>query len=229
MKFHYVVFATFGIALASPAQADNNRANLRAHITQDTLEIGPEINYQITPRIGLRAEFSFLTIDSDTIAEKMPYSDKIKLRSGSVLADVFPFKSGFRISGGLRFFRNKTSAVAKPIFSAAYSINGKAYSASQIGLLTANPNLTSIAPVVSFGYATRYSNRFVFGIEAGALFRGSARANPMTVTGLCASAAAPAFCSIMSADLEAERQGLSRDISRSRIYPLVQLKMGYRF
>ncbi len=229
MKFHYVVIAVFGIALGSPAQADDGSARLRAEMTVGTAASGAEIDYPIAPGIGVRAEATLFPRNPGISSDTMGDFGKVKLQSGSALADVFPFKSGFHISGGVRFFSSKVSAVAKPLAGATYTINGKIYSASQVGMLAANTNLTSIAPIVTIGYAARFSKRLVFGIEAGALLRGGIKANPLAITGPCTSATPSAFCGTIMADLEAERQGLNRDMSRSKVYPLVQLKLRYRF
>jgi hypothetical protein len=63
---------------------------------------------------------------------------------------------------------------------------------------------------------------FAFGIDAGVMFQGKVRVNPLTYTGPLQSAA-------LTANLEAERQSLQDDIDGYKVYPILQLSLGYRF
>jgi hypothetical protein len=229
MKYHSAVIITFLFILAPPAQAEDNRCDMSAGRNADTLGIGPEIDYRITPFIGVRTETTIQTINRSFSAVTIGHNGTAKLRSGSFLADVFPFRNGFRFSGGLRIYSNKTWGLAKPGPSTAYTINGKIYSAAQIRMLAANATFASVAPVVTIGYAAQFSRHMVFGIGAGALFRSGVKGNQQVIGGACAPALYSASCRGIMAGIDAEHQADSRNINRYKAYPLVQFKLGLRF
>lgn len=220
-----------GAALtAAPAAAaqDDEAARLSFGVTGGTLGVGPEVGYRITERIAVRANATFFSVGRDLSSDDISYDADLRLRSGGVMVDVHPFGGGFRVSGGLRINGNRARGVARPNNGADYSINGTNYSASEIGTLTAETGVKTAAPALTLGYAGGRSRGLVFGIEAGALFQGSVRIKPLQIAGSCASAGA-GRCASVQADLEAERASVNADIARYKVYPILQLAVGYRF
>lgn len=210
------------------AQHDDN-ARLKLGITAGTLGVGPEASYRVSETIGVRGNLTFLSISADIDSDDLVYDANLKLQSGGVMLDVHPFGGGFRISGGFRINGNRARGVASPNAGASYDLDGTTYSAEQIGTLTADTKIKKVAPAFTLGYGGGMSRGLVFGVEAGVLFQGSVRVNPLTLTGTCAGAAAPARCSTLAADLDAERQSVNDDIDGYKLYPILQLSVGYRF
>lgn len=230
MKTAIATIVSAGAMLAAtPALAkEGDNARLSVGVTAGTLGIGPEVGYRFSNNLGVRGNASFLSISHDLNSNDINYNAKLKLQSGGVMVDVYPFGGGLRISGGLRINGNKARGIGAPNSGTSYDIDGTTYTSAQIGTLRAETDINTVAPALTLGYGGGLSKGLVFGIEAGALFQGSVKAKPLTITGLCSSSSV-AGCSTIVADLEAERQSVNKDIDGYKVYPILQLTVGYRF
>jgi hypothetical protein len=211
------------------AQDKDDDARFKVVVTAGTLGVGPEVSYRVSETIGVRANATFLSIGQDIDSDDITYDANLDLQSGGVMLDVYPFGGGFRISGGARINGNKASGVGAPNAGADFEIDGTTYTAAEIGTLRATTDIKNFAPALTIGYGGGLSRGLVFGVEAGVLFQGSVEIAPLTVTGLCAQPSAPARCASLAADLEAERQSVNDDIDNYKLYPILQLSIGYRF
>ncbi|WP_234149643.1 hypothetical protein [Sphingobium sufflavum] len=224
-----MMLATFAVAclVVSPAFAgQNDDARFRVGVTGGTLGIGPEVAYRLNDRLGVRANATFLSVSHSFDSDGLNYDGNVKLGSGGVMLDVFPFKGGFRISGGVRINGNKAHAIARPSNSnGSYTIGLNTYTATEIGTLRADTELNDVAPILTVGYGGGTSSGFTFGVEAGALFQGGIRIKPLTYTGAITGAARDRLL----ADLERERASVQDDIDDYKVYPVVQISVGYRF
>jgi hypothetical protein len=230
MKICNFALAAVALTIAAPAEAEEDASGgVPVGIPIAMPDAGAEAGYLFTPLITVRAGAPFLKLEQRIAPGAAGEDGRARLRSGLLLADMFPSRSGFHISGGLRFRRNKAWALGTPTARATYLINGRTYSAGEVGTHRADTTPSSAAPLVMIGYGGALSRRLAFGVEAGALLHGSAMANRLTITGSCANPVPAPYCGTMGADLDAERLGVHRDISQYRVYPLVQLRMGYRF
>jgi len=222
MKFITAIAAVAAASSSLPAlAADGDDARFYVGATGGTLGIGPELGYRLSSNLGVRGNVSILSVSHGFDSDDMRYDGKVKLQSGGVMLDVYPFGGGFRVSGGLRINGNKARAIAQPS-GGSYEINGTTYTAAQIGTLRADTDIKNVAPALTLGYGGGLSSGLVFGVEAGALFQGRVKIKPLTYTGTLDNAA-------LRADLEAERQSLQDDITDYKVYPVLQLTVGYRF
>lgn len=213
---------------AIPALAnEDDPSRFSVGVTAGSLGIGPELGYRLSDTFGVRGNATFLSINHGINSDGIDYDGNVKLKSAGAMLDVYPFGGSFRISGGMRINGNKARATATP--TDAVTIGDTVYRPRDVGTLTATTRIKDIAPALTLGYGGGRSKGLVFGIEAGALFQGSVQINPLTVTGLCAAATAPAQCAGFKADIEAERQSINNDIDGFKIYPILQLTLGYRF
>lgn len=136
---------------------------------------------------------------------------------------------GFRLSGGLRINGNKARGIGEPNDGTSFDINGTTYTAGQIGTLRADTDINSVAPALTLGYGGGLVKGVYFGVEAGALFQGSVKIKPLTITGTCSASPTPAGCGDILEDLEQERLSVNDDIHKYKVYPILQLSLGYRF
>ncbi len=230
LKSATVSLAILIAASASSAlAAEDDEARLKVGVTAGTLGIGPEISYRISETIGVRSNVTFVSINGEIEGDDLTYDASLKLKSGGVMVDVYPFGGGFRLSGGLRVNGNGARAVATPNSGTNYEIDGTTYTAAQIGTLTAETEVNKIAPSLTIGYGGGLSKGLVFGVEAGVLFQGSVRIKPLTFTGVCATNPAPVGCASLATDLETERLSVNDDIKGYKAYPILQISLGYRF
>lgn len=212
-----------GMIVATPAVAQPAESGSRvtAAVTVGTLGIGPELGLRFSDRFGARASASFFSLSQDFDSDDVEYDGKVKLRSYGLMADFYPGGGSFRISAGARINNSRARVTATPTTDT--EIDGVVYTPAQIGTLTGRAETKNFAPALTVGWSGRNRRGFVFGGEAGALFQGAVRIRRFGATGTLASN--PAFL----ADLEGERRELQDDVSKFKVYPIVQLSLGYRF
>ncbi len=147
----------------------------------------------------------------------MDYDGKVQLKSASLMADLYPFGGGFFLSGGARINGNKGRATATP--TAPVTISGTTNTPAQIGTLRGRAETRNFAPELKLGYAGGLRRGVTFRFEAGALFQGRVRLPTLTSSG---TGSRPA-------DLETERVDLQDDVDDYQVYPILQVRIGYRF
>lgn len=207
--------------IAAIALAMTGTAAVAQHVTVavtgGTLSVGPELGYRVNDRFGVRANATFLTINQGFDSDDIEYDGRVKLKSAGAMLDLYPFGGSFRISGGARVNGNNGRVVATP--TGPVEIGDRTYTPAQVGTLTGRAETKNLAPALTLGWGGGNRTGFNFGFEAGALFQGKVRI--------------PEFSSssglINPADLAAERQSIQDDVDDYKVYPILQLAIGYRF
>lgn len=214
---------------ATPALAQDEGGHLYAGITGGTLGIGPEVGYRLNETLGVRASATFLGVSHEFDSDDITYDGSVDLESYGAMLDLYPFGGGFRVSGGFRINSNRAKATAEPT-GGTFTFNGVDYDATTlVTSARTRAKVDDFAPALTLGYAGGNRSGFVFGVEAGALFQGSAKIDPITITGTCANPGANPACATIAADLEAERRDVQDDVDDYKVYPILQLTVGYRF
>lgn len=233
MRKHVLPAFVAGLLLAMPGAAlaqDEAGGHIYAGITGGTLGIGPEVGYRLSERFGVRASASFLGVNHEFDSDEITYDGSVDLESYGAMVDVYPFGGGFRISGGFRINNNRAKASGQASNGGTFEINGTSYdSTTLVTSVDADAEVDDFAPALTIGYAGGNRSGFVFGIEAGALFQGSVKIKPLTISGTCATTTSDPLCATIATDLEAERQSVQKDVDDYKVYPIVQLTVGYRF
>lgn len=212
------MFKTFAcglaaLAFAMPAAA---QTNLEFGGTFGTLGLGPQLSYR-SAHIGVRADATFLTLKGHVSSSDTRYKGRADLRSGGMWLDLYPFGGRFHVSAGARYNGNKGQISATPTQST--SIGGFVFTPQQIGTIDGRVSTRDFAPAASIGIGSKPKAGFTWRFEGGALFQGKMRLSPLTSsTGM-----------IPQARLAAERDDLQHDLSKYRVFPVVQLELGWRF
>jgi hypothetical protein len=209
------IAAALALVAANPAQAADGR--LSARITAGTLGIGPEIGYRLTDKVGVRGNATFLSFSHNFSSDDIDYDGKPHLRSGGVMIDLFPFGGGFFVSGGARINGNDGRARATPTSNVRVGAN--TFTPAQIGTLSGDAETKNFAPSLTLGYSGTMRSGFVAGVEAGALFQGKVRVRNFRSSSNL----------IPAANLEQERIEVQDDVDDYKVYPVLQLTLGYRF
>lgn len=224
MKIMGMVAAAAGLVLgAAPAMAQNADAgtHVRAAVTAGTLGIGPELGIRFNDHLGIRAGAGFLTANGSFESEDEEYDAKLRLRSFGGMVDVHPFGGAFRLSAGARINRNRADAVLTP--NGDVTIGEEDYTAAEVGRISGRGTPKKFAPALTLGWAGKNRRGFYFGTELGVLFQGALRIAPLQSTGTLRDD--PAF----QAALERERVSLQKDVDKVKVWPIVQLALGWRF
>lgn len=209
------------LILSSAGVAKAQDGWLRLAISGGTLGIGPEIDYR-SDRFGIRLQASLLDIGHDFEAGGIDYEGDVKLRSGGAMLDIYPFEKGWRISAGARVNGNRADIRATP--RGPIDIGDMTVGPSQTGTLLGKLRVREVAPAVTIGYGGSPKPGLSFGVEAGALFQGAPRVKMLRSEGGSLSND-PGF----QAQLAQERVEIENDLDDYRLYPIVQVSLGYRF
>jgi len=204
--------------LAAPAAAQS----VIPEVSVSTLGIGPEIDFRADALpLGVRIGGNFFSLTRNVSSNDIEYHGKATLQTGAFTADVYPFLSGFRLSGGIRLNGNKADINALPNSSGSISINNVAYSTAASSI-TGKITFRDIAPYAGLGYSGSLPGGLTLGLDLGAMFQGTPRAS-LTAQGQITQA--PGF----AANLAAETQSLQDKIKDFTIYPVAEITVGWRF
>ncbi|MCG7393957.1 hypothetical protein MHY87_13685 [Microvirga sp. ACRRW] len=184
-----------------------------------TLGIGVEAGYR-WDMFALRAGVNYYSLSRDFTAGGIRYQGDGTLLSVGLMADIFPFSNGFFLSGGLRLNGNNVEVQANPM--GPVTIGNDVYTPAQIGQLNGKVDFNEVAPYLGLGWRGPVfgSKNVILSVEAGAMFQGDANTS-LTCTG-------PA-CSMIGADLDAERRDIENKLDDLDIFPVVSIGLGVRF
>lgn len=142
-------------------------------LTAGTQGVGGEASYLLSDHLVLRSNVTYLGLNVDETVDGNDYQfDLAALFAGATL-DYHPFRSGWRISGGVKYVDVKLDAG----FTGGMTLGDTEYTADEIGTVTASVrNSNQAAPYVGFGYdASHFSGDgygVKFGIDVGTLYVG---------------------------------------------------------
>lgn len=196
-------------------------AVLTVAATAGSLGIGPEVGYRPTPLLGVRGSASLLSFSHDVDVDDINYHGDLKLKSYGANADVYPFRNGFRLSAGFRVSRNKVKLDASP--SGPIIVGNTTYTPEQIGMLKGIVRAKKFAPTFTAGYSSNLRKGLVWSLDAGVMLHGKPRIGALTATGLLASSPN------LQQDLIREQGEIDRKIDDYKVYPIVQVSLGYAF
>lgn len=220
-KTHFLCAAAVLAIAPAAAEAKEQDSQVSLWASGGSLGIGPELAYRASPLVGIRGGASFLNVNHDVDVSDITYHGALKLASYGASLDLYPLKGSLRISAGFRIDRNKANLTATPAQSVA--VGSVVYTPAQIGTLSGKVHARDFAPTLTIGYAGGRTRGLKFGIDAGAMFQGSLRIDDLAATGLLATD--PAFAT----QLAAEEAKIERKIRKYKVYPIVQLSLGYAF
>lgn len=208
-------------SLAHAQEGDHESSGVTASVSGGTLGIGPEIGYRPVPIFGIRANATFLGVSHSIDVDDIHYDGDARLRSYGATADLYPFRNAFRISAGFRVDRNRIDLVATP--TEAVAIGSTIYTPEQIGTIEGKIRAKTFAPTFTVGVARNRNRGFAWSLDAGVMLHGTPRIHDLVTTGELATN--PFF----QDDLAEERADIENKVNDYKVYPIVQLSVGYAF
>lgn len=207
---------------AAPSPASAQQAGvITLGVTGGTEGVGPELSYRVKEGIGLRANATFLGFSHSVTADNLRYDGRADLASGGAMVDLYPFRGGFYLSAGARINGNRGRLRATPTQDT--SIGGRPFTPAQIGTISGRGETKTFAPQATLGYGGNVGSHLTIGFEAGALFQGAIRIRDFGSNGTLATD--PTYI----ARLERERAQVQDDVDGYKVYPIAQIRLGYRF
>ena len=175
-----------------------------------------EAEHRLTPAFALRGFYAGgLSADQDEEIDGIDYDGEASLGGIGLLGAYYPGNGGFHISAGLFMSTGEFEATAS---DTALEVGGSTYDAS----VKATAEFSNqIAPMFSLGYDQSLGSNWSVGAEIGAIAIGGIDVS-LEETTLGGNV-------IPTADLNAEVDALSDDLSDLTVYPFLSLKATYRF
>lgn len=221
-------FATLALALPAFLFAPAQAANLGLSVDAGTTGAGAHVSTALAPSLNLRAGVNYLSHTFDRSAGGVDYDLKLKLHTVDVLADWYVVPgSQFRISAGAVYNGNTFDALALPDARGNYQLNGRAYSAVQVGKLSGSIDFRKTAPYLGIGWGNPFgqTGKWHFNADLGATFQGKATVR-LTNSGCTAISAA---CTLLARDIAEEQAELAGDLDAMRVYPVLRIGISYQF
>ena len=218
----YTALAAVAPILASPVCLADTSLGLRA----GTLGGGVELAHAFTETLGFRLAANGLNYNTTETYESVNYDAKLKLATGQLLLDWFPFSNNFRISAGAMYNGNKLTLDGIPSPGGTFTINGISYPTSEVSALNGTVGFRKAAPYVGLGYGRPVGKGLLFTADLGVLFQGAPQS---TLTATCAAGTPAPTCASIQSSVAAEQAQLNDDMSKYQYYPVVSIGLAYVF
>jgi hypothetical protein len=189
-----------------------------------TLGGGVELSHAFSQRTGVRLNIDGYNLSRTATQDNIQYDMKLKLQTGSLLGDWFPFAGNFRISAGAMFNGNKFTLKGQPT-GGSYTINGVTYTTGQVGSLDATVDFKKGAPYFGIGYGRPINGGLSLIFDLGVMFQGT----PQSKIDVTCTDPNPANCAALRSDAAAEQSRLDDSLHNFKYYPVVSLGLAYTF
>lgn len=155
-------------------------------------------------------------------ADSTKFGANLRLGGEPVGVSWYPFHNGFKIEGGVLINANHASVTGQPNSGSTYTINGRTYTASQVGTMHGDTNFRTAAPYVGVGYGDPFAGgRWTFSVNAGVVFEGKPN---VTLTASNASNNAQ-----LQKDIQAEQTTVNNKLQFLQFWPEISIGLTYRF
>jgi hypothetical protein len=150
--------------------AQNYSVSLKASTLGVSLEGVRSFGDQFNARAGL--SYFSININGGGGNNDYVYNGKLKLFTFSALADWFPFKSFYRVTGG--FFVNLNKGDLTLTSTSSHTIGSTVYTPEILGNVIANVTVNKITPYLGLGIGNLNTDQgFGFSFDIGALYHGA--------------------------------------------------------
>jgi hypothetical protein len=223
-----LIHAIAAVSLSMLGTVSSQAADLGVSLDAGTTGIGAHLTVPVTPAFNVRAGMNYLNYNTDRNAGGVDYDLKLKLHTFDLLADWYVVPGSlFRVTGGAVYNNTSFDALALPDSRGNYTLNGRSYSAAQVGKLSGTIDFRKTAPYLGIGWgnAVGPGGKWRFVADLGATFQGKPKVR-LTNTGCTAITAA---CTLLANDIAQEQAELADDIDSVRVYPVLRVGISYQF
>jgi len=229
MSLKHTVIAV-AATLAATFAATTAQAQVGMAVTADLGTTGAGVHIVLPMESTLNGRFgiNYLKHDFDKRSGGIAYDAEAKLQTFDVLFDWYVIDhSAFRLTGGVMYNGNEVSGRARPNANGQYLINGRGYSAADVGNLDADIDFQKAAPYIGIGWgnALTPNRRWNFQADLGAFYHGKAHVN--LVSRGCTSSRVT--CTVLASDVAREETRLAEELSDHTFFPVLRASVSYSF
>lgn len=188
--------------------------------TVGTLGTGLEASYRFAEKAALRGAYRQFSYDGDYEIEGEDFNVDLDLNTTGLMFDFYPTGESLRFTAGL--LHNRSEASISGSYNGSFDFNGTTFTAPDATNLNGTVTYPDVAPVLSVGWNKHIGKNFALTAELGAMFMGGGDLSLSASGGVSGD---PTF----QAELEAERASLQDDISKIKVYPVIQVGAAFRF
>jgi hypothetical protein len=222
------MFAKYTVLAAATLLA--GAANAQVGVTADVGSTGVGFHVVVPMETYLNGRFgaNYFRHNFDKTSNGVDYDIKGKLQTIDVLFDWYLTEgSSFHLTSGLVYNGNKFNAAAKPNGLGGFTLNGHAYTAADVGLLTGRIDYRKAAPYLGIGWGNALARaaRWTTNVDLGVFYQG----NPNVSLASVGCKTSEAVCKALASDVAAERLHLRDDVDSLKLYPVVRASIGYQF
>ena len=212
-------FLVASCVLAILAVSGTSRAGDRLGVGVEvgTLGIGVDLTGRVNDWFSLRGSLNQYNYSHGLDKSGIHYDADLKLGASGVLADFYPLKSRFRLTGGALSNRNKFDLKATP--TSNVTIGDTTYTPQQVGTLTGEIKFRSAVPYfgIGFGNAAKGPRRVGFAFDLGVMPQGRPRVALTSSSGV-----------VTSSDLQKEESKVSDDSKGFKFWPVLAVGLSFR-
>jgi opacity protein-like surface antigen len=218
------------IVLAATLAAASAHADIGAAVTATLGTTGAGVHLVVPMESNLNGRFgiNYLQHDVDKRTGGINYDAKAKLQTFDVLFDWYVIAdSPFRLTGGILYNGNEITGRGRPNTNGQYLINGRGYTAADVGTLDANVDFHKAAPYIGIGWgnALTPNKLWHFSADLGTFYQG--KAHVKLVSRGCSGSRVT--CTVLATDVAREEARLAEDLSDYTFFPVLRASVSYRF
>lgn len=180
-----------------------------------TLGLTGELGFK-SESLGVRGNINYFHYSGSSTREGVSFTDDIDLKSYGVLGDWYPMGEGLRVTGGLLVNKNRIGVKGSPGQSA--KIGSNTYSSAAVTTLNGSVENNLLSPYVGVGYVADFASGLQFSADLGALLHGKSKVSLSSSNN-----------SILQSDLDLQASDIKSKVDEAMFYPVLSLKVGYRF
>lgn len=194
-----------------------------------TLGFGVELTKPFSDSITGRVGINGLNYSREWTSSSVKYDFNLELQTLSALADWYPWQGTFRTTAGLVYNNNKAALDAKPN-GGSYTIEGRSYTAAEVGSLKGEMTFDKVAPYIGIGWGNPAEKAKTWGFVAdiGVLYQNTPSVS-LNVTCGTAAPEGTATCTNLKNDVAAQKNKLDSDLNDFKWYPVVSIGLSYKF
>ncbi|MGI9421181.1 MAG: hypothetical protein ACR2RA_25425 [Geminicoccaceae bacterium] len=205
-----------------PAEPSTLPYGLFVSPTISTLGLGIEGGMRVNETFGFRLGGNWLGFEVDDVENDFDYEADATVASLGALVDYFPFRGGFRVSGGLRlnFNGGDLTGTARDDIE----VGDVEFAPGEIGTIEGDVSYDLLAPYLGIGYgATLLEGAFSIGFDLGVMYHGQADIELDSEGGSLSGSA------VLNENLAIEEDRAEDDLKNFFLYPVIGLAANYRF
>ena len=197
---------------------------IAAGLSLGTLGPGVQVTFALREDLNLRLGVNGVDFSYGYDHRGVDYDTTVKLFNAPLLVDWFPMKGLLRLSAGVAVNQNRIDAQGRPR-SGVYTLGNNTYSAPQIASVQGVAKYDNLAPYLGLGLGNPVLPRKTFGwnVDLGLMYQGRPKTSYSVACGTGVN------CAQLQADASIEAGDFDHDMSKYRLYPVVQAYLTWQF